>query len=156
MTIGEEGVGVLHGAPTLVVFECADCGWTGEFDNRFTRWCEGCGFNAESTPPAPDKRWIARRKARNRARAQELCDQLATARDLKPTSATGIAVTIASTLVHLVTVGLVIASVLVIKTWAAKYWWAWAAAGSASSPRSSCGRSSGDCCASRRVWTRRL
>ena len=106
------------------MFECPDCGWSGEFDNRFAQWCERCGFNAESAPPEPDKRWTARRKGRARARAKELCDQLATAPDLRPTSAAGIAVTVASTLVHLMTAGLVVASVLVIDTWSANYWWA--------------------------------
>ena len=125
MTVGQEGTGASTDAPALVAFGCPSCGWTGEFDSRFTQWCESCGYNAESTPAKPEKRGTVRRRARTRARAERLCEQLTTAQDLRPTSATGVAVTIASTLVHLATVALVIASVLAIRTWSPKYWWGW-------------------------------
>lgn len=125
MTIGQEGIGAPAGAPTLVAFGCPNCGWTGEFDNRFTQWCESCGFNADTEPQKPRKRWAARREARARARAEQLCEELSTAGDLRPTSAARIAVFVVATLVHLVTVALVIASILAIRTWSAKYWWGW-------------------------------
>lgn len=129
MTMGMEGAHAPVGAPTLVAFGCPNCGWTGEFDTRFTRWCESCGLNADPAPPTPEKRWAARRKQRARVRAEKLCDQLTAARDLRPASATGVMVTVVSTLVHLVTLGVVIASLLVIRTWSATYWWAWALGG---------------------------
>ncbi|HEU5428542.1 MAG TPA: M48 family metalloprotease [Actinocrinis sp.] len=125
MTIGQEGTGTPIDAPALVAFGCPNCGRTGEIDARFVQWCESCGFNADTAPEKPEKRRAARRKARARARAEKLCDQLTTAEDLRPTSATGIAVTVVSTLVHLVTVALVIGSVLAVQTWAPKYWWGW-------------------------------
>jgi Zn-dependent protease with chaperone function len=129
VTLGEEGVRAPVGTPALVAFGCPSCGWSGEFDSRFTQWCEKCGFNADPAPPDSETRWAARRKQRARARAQRLCDQLAAAQDLRPTSMTGVAVTAVSTLVHLATLGLVIASFVVIKTWSATYWWAWALGG---------------------------
>lgn len=116
MSIGQEGIGASADAPAMVAFGCPNCGWTGEFDHRFTQWCEGCGFNAETAPQKPEKRWAARRNARARARAEQLCEQLTAAQDLRPTSATGVAVTAVSTLVHLVTVAVVVASVLAIRT----------------------------------------
>jgi Zn-dependent protease with chaperone function len=125
VTIGQEGTGALTGTPTLVAFGCPNCGWTGEFDARFVQWCEGCGFNADSAPDKPEKPRVARRRERARTRAEQQCEQLITAEDLRPTSATGIAVTIAATLVHLATVMLVIGSILAIKTWSGKYWWGW-------------------------------
>lgn len=129
MSIDQEGIGAPADAPTLVTFGCPNCGWTGEFDNRFTQWCEGCGFNAETAPEKPEKRWTARRNARARARAEQLCEQLTAAQDLRPTSAAGIAVTLVSTLVHLVTVAIVVGSILAIQTWSVKYWWGWALGG---------------------------
>lgn len=125
MTIGQEGTGAPIDAPALVAFGCPNCGWTGEFDARFVQWCESCGFNADTAPEEQEKRRAARRRERSRARAERLCEQLATAEDLRPTSATGIAVTVLSTLVHLVTVAVVVGSVLAVKTWAPKYWWGW-------------------------------
>ena len=125
MTIGQEGTGAPLGTPTLVAFGCPNCGWTGEFDTRFVQWCEGCGFNADAAPEKPEKPRAARRRQRARARAEQQCERLITAQDLRPTSATGIAVTIAATLVHLVTVMLVIGSILAIKTWGDGYWWGW-------------------------------
>ncbi|HXR74284.1 M48 family metallopeptidase [Actinocrinis sp.] len=125
MTIGQEGTGAPIGAPTLMTFGCPNCGWSGEFDDRFVQWCESCGFNADTAPEQPEKRRVARRTARARARAEQLCEQLTTAEDLRPTSATGVAVTVLSTLVHLVTVAVVVGSVLAVKTWASEYWWGW-------------------------------
>lgn len=112
-----------------MAFGCPSCGWSGEFDTRFTQWCENCGYNADPAPPAPEKRWAAWRKQRARVRAQKLCDQLTAAQDLRPTSVTGVAVTVVSTLVHLVTLAIVIASFIVVWTWSAKYWWAWVLGG---------------------------
>ncbi|HEV2345263.1 MAG TPA: hypothetical protein VGS97_14285, partial [Actinocrinis sp.] len=129
MTMGEEGAHAPVGTPTLVAFGCPSCGWSGEFDTRFTQWCENCGYNADPAPPAPEKRWAAWRKQRARVRAQKLCDQLTAAQDLRPTSVTGVAVTVVSTLVHLVTLAIVIASFIVVSTWSAKYWWAWVLGG---------------------------
>ncbi|HZP49741.1 MAG TPA: M48 family metalloprotease [Actinocrinis sp.] len=123
--MGQEGTGALTGTPTLVAFGCPNCGWTGEFDTRFVQWCEGCGFNADTAPEKPPKPRVARRRERARARAEQLCEELTTAEDLRPTSATGVAVTIAATLVHLATVALVVGSILAIKTWSGKYWWGW-------------------------------
>lgn len=69
MTTSQEGIGAPKDAPTLVAFGCPNCGWSGEFDTRFVQWCAGCGFNADTTPEKAEKRRVARRRERARARA---------------------------------------------------------------------------------------
>lgn len=83
-------------------FLCPRCGWTGRFDVRFTRWCESCGLGADPLREStPDKPKVARRKEQARARAAAQYEDLRTAGDLRPTTKTGIAVTVLATLVHL-------------------------------------------------------
>src|ERR1700741_3613513 len=89
VTISGAGPGTAVDAPKSVAFACPECGWTGEFDSRFTQWCEKCGFNADPAPPNEGKRRSTRRTARERARAEEQCERLSAAQELRPTSATG-------------------------------------------------------------------
>jgi Zn-dependent protease with chaperone function len=128
MSIDQEGsaAGQAPGGVSfgVVSFGCPSCGWTGEFDSRFTAWCEGCGFNADTAAVQPEKRRVARRKARARARAERQCENLLAAAELRPTSATGVAVTAVSTVVHLLTPVLLAGSILVVIAWS-RFWFAW-------------------------------
>ena len=88
-------------ARATVPFTCPGCGWTGEFDGRFTTWCERCGYGADPQPGEVDKPRVVRRRARARARSVAQFEVLRTAKSLRPASATGVAVTVLATLVHL-------------------------------------------------------
>ena len=110
--------------PAVVTFRCPECGWAGDFDNRFPAWCESCGHNADPLPPEPTSRWRARAEAKSRARAEALYERLRSAKSLRPASATGIAVTALSTVVHLITLSLPVAAVLLV-VGSHEAFWAW-------------------------------
>jgi Zn-dependent protease with chaperone function len=113
--------------PAVVAYRCPQCGWSGEFDSRFPTWCESCGYRADPTAPEPTSRWKARAEANRRARAEALYERLRGAENLRPTSAAGVAVTVISTVVHLVTLSLpVLAVLLVVESHEAL--WAWVVA----------------------------
>ena len=122
MTITVEGDGAAQ-APKTVTFTCIKCGWFGEFDHRFTAWCETCGYNADPAPASAKTRG-AKRRARQRERAEKLYESLRTAESLRPTSAVGLAVTVFATAIHLLTVAAFAGSILVIVEWP-DHWFAW-------------------------------
>ena len=112
-------------APATTAFTCPNCRWTGLFDSRFTAWCESCGYNADpAARQSPDKPRTARRKERERARAERLYESLRDARDLRPTSAVRFAVIAVAALIHLLTLTVLAASVWLIATWP-HLWSAW-------------------------------
>lgn len=106
-------------------FTCPNCRWPGEFDPRFTMWCEACGYNADPAgAQTPDKPRAVRRKERERARAERLYESLRDAQDLRPTSGMRLAALAVATLVHLLTLTVLVASVVLIATWP-HLWSAW-------------------------------
>ncbi len=114
MSTDEEGTAHSSVTRTTRAFTCPACGWVGEFDDRFTPWCESCGFNAEPLPQKALKPRVERRRARKRARKEKACEELASAPDLRPRSAAGVAVVIAATIVHLMTLCVFAVSVYVV------------------------------------------
>ena len=82
-------------------FMCPSCGDYSILDARFVQWCAVCGHGADPNPPQLSAR-AARRAQREQRRSLRLFESLHTAQNLRPTSATGVAVTVISTLVHLI------------------------------------------------------
>ena len=98
---------------------CARRAAHGHARPRFVRWCLDCGYGADPYPPVLGKR--ARRRAeREQTRALRMYESLRTARDLRPTSASGAAVTVLATIVHVVGFALLVLPIwLVVATgWA--------------------------------------
>jgi Zn-dependent protease with chaperone function len=118
-----EGTAAAQG-PGIIVYGCPTCGWTGEFDSRFIAWCEACGYGADNAPAEPQKPRAVRRAARARARAERQCEALLGVADLRPTSATGVAVTAVATLVHLLTLALFVGGLLAVPLLPGQ-WYAW-------------------------------
>lgn len=117
------------GAPTpqTVQFTCPQCGWSGEFDRRFTAWCRACGHGAEPGAEPPRGNRAARREARGRARAEALAARLHTAADLRPGSGIGAVAIALSVAVHLVWV-IVVAVVVYRLALAPGNFWSWVVA----------------------------
>lgn len=92
-------------------FVCPACGREMRLDPRFVQWCVECGHGADPNPPQPGKR-EGRRLERERTRSARLFESLITAPSLRPTSASGLAVTALSSVAHLVTL-----AVLVLPIW---------------------------------------
>ena len=82
-------------------FVCPSCAAQTRLDARFVQWCTNCGFNADPNPPVLSKR-RQRRAEREYERSRKLFESLRTARNLRPTSATGVSVTLLSGVVHLI------------------------------------------------------
>lgn len=92
-------------------FACPSCGQRMRLDVRFVQWCVECGHGADPKPLELDAR-SGRRAEREQARSLRLFESLRSAPNLRPTSASGVAVTAISTVVHVI--GL---AVLVIPIW---------------------------------------
>ncbi|HEV2637021.1 MAG TPA: M48 family metallopeptidase [Actinocrinis sp.] len=110
----EKSLGPRSLPPTC--FRCPACGWSGEFDYRFTAWCENCGHGADTSAPDRLSPRAARRRERSRAAALAQQRALIAAPQLRPTTSAGIAVTVLATVVHLVTVLLVVGSIMLVLT----------------------------------------
>ena len=117
MTTDTAGGPAAPAAPAQTRFQCPACGWSGSFDYRFTAWCENCGHGADTGAPEKLKPRAARKRERDRAAALARHRALTEARELRPTSAAGIAVTVLATLVHLVTALLAVGSILLVATY---------------------------------------
>lgn len=91
----------MAGPVELREFVCPSCGARTRLDARFVRWCLDCGYGADPNPPVLGKR-AQRRAEREQTRALHMYESLRTARDLRPTSASGTAVTALAIVVHVV------------------------------------------------------
>jgi hypothetical protein len=94
-------------------YACPQCGARARLDARFIQWCTSCGHNADPKPPQPGKR-EQRRAERELERSRKLFESLRTARNLRPTSATGVAVTLLSAIVHLITLAVLVLPILLV------------------------------------------
>src|ERR1051325_10043683 len=74
---------------------CPKCGETARLDARFIQWCTACGHNADPKPPDWSSR-EQRRHQREYERSRRLFESLRTASSLRPTSVTGVSVTLLS------------------------------------------------------------
>ena len=97
-------------------FVCPKCRESGRLDARFVQWCTACGYGADPKPPQLSGR-EQKRAEREARRSIVLFESLRNAQDLRPTSATGVAVTALSGVVHLVGLAvLVLPIALVVHT----------------------------------------
>ena len=94
-------------------FACPKCGERARLDPRFVSWCTRCGYGADPKPPELGKR-ARRRSEREQQRSTRLFESLRTARDLRPTSATGVSVTVLSAVVHLVGLAMLVLPILLV------------------------------------------
>jgi Zn-dependent protease with chaperone function len=95
-------------------FVCPKCGEKARLDERFVLWCTSCGHGADPYPP-PELGGRERRGAeREQRRSTRLFGSLRTARNLRPTSVTGVCVTVLSGVVHLIGVAVVVLPVFLV------------------------------------------
>ena len=94
-------------------FRCPKCAATALLDPRFVQWCATCGYNADPRPPELSKRDV-RRLAREYERSLRLFESLRTASSLRPTSVTGMSVTVLSGVVHLMGICLMVLPILLV------------------------------------------
>lgn len=95
-------------------YVCPECGQGTKSDSRFVAWCIECGHGADPYPPKPLGKRGQRDAERERRRSTRLFESLRTAPDLRPTSATGVAVTVLSGFVHLIGVALLVLPILLV------------------------------------------
>ncbi|MFE9425963.1 M48 family metallopeptidase [Kitasatospora sp. NPDC006697] len=91
---------------------CPNCGSLFDHDERFTEWCPSCEWNLGGPPPQQGR--AARRPARERDRAGRLFARLARHPGARPWTAGRVGAGLLATLVHLVTVGIAVGSVLLV------------------------------------------
>lgn len=95
-------------------YVCPECGLSTKSDSRFVAWCIECGHGADPYPPKPLGKRGQRDAERERRRSMRLFESLRTAPNLRPTSATGVAVTLLSGFVHLIGVALLVLPILLV------------------------------------------
>lgn len=98
--------------------KCPECGRVTAADPRFVVWCAGCGWNADPLPPDPPRGRLQGRRRRIAARyGEQLYVELARSGDAAPRlDASGIAAHVLAWAVHLSTVAVAVAGVLLITT----------------------------------------
>jgi Zn-dependent protease with chaperone function len=94
-------------------YACPRCGEKARLDSRFIQWCTSCGHNADPKPPELSKR-EQRQAEQEFERSRGLYDSLRTARNLRPTSGVGIAVTLLSGVVHLISLAVLVLPILFV------------------------------------------
>ena len=105
---------------------CPSCGSFSLLDPRFVQWCVECGRGADPRPPELTKR--ARRVSeREQRRSLRLFESLRTAQDLRPASATGVAVTAISTVVHLIGFAALVLPIWFVAATGGTYFWSYVA-----------------------------
>ena len=102
-------------------FVCPRCAAKARLDARFVQWCTSCGFNADPKPPELSKR-RQRSAEREYERSRKLFESLRTARNLRPTSATGVSVTLLSGVVHLISVAVLALPIAYIALYGGGFW----------------------------------
>lgn len=102
-------------------YTCPKCGEAARLDGRFIQWCTACGHNADPYPPELSKR-ERRRSEREQQRSTRLFESLRSARNLRPTSASGVAVTVLSGVVHLVGLAVLVLPILFIAHGGGGFW----------------------------------
>src|ERR1700729_1158413 len=100
---------------------CPKCRVQSRLDARFVQWCPSCGYGADPKPPELSKRQ-RRRAEREQQRSIRLFESLRTARDLRPTSATGVSVTVLSGVVHLIGLGVLVLPILLVLHTGGGFW----------------------------------
>ncbi|SHM23178.1 M48 family metallopeptidase [Actinacidiphila paucisporea] len=98
--------------------ECPECGAMTPADPRFVVWCAGCGWNADPLPPEPPQGRLQGRRRRTAARyGEQLYAELARSGPGAPRlDASGVAAHVLAWAVHLSTVAVAVAGVLLITT----------------------------------------
>lgn len=94
-------------------FSCPRCAAKARLDARFIQWCTSCGFNADPKPVVLSKR-KQQHADREFERSRRLFESLRTARNLRPTSTTGVAVTLLSGVVHLISLAVLVLPILLV------------------------------------------
>jgi Zn-dependent protease with chaperone function len=102
-------------------FVCPKCGEKARLDARFVRWCTSCGYGADPRPPELGKR-ARRRSEREQGRSMRLFESLRTAQNLRPTSVTGVSVTVLSGVVHLVGLAVLVLPILLVAHTRGGFW----------------------------------
>ncbi|HET9168755.1 MAG TPA: M48 family metalloprotease [Actinospica sp.] len=92
---------------------CPKCGATARLDARFVQWCTDCGHNADPNPPQLSK-GAQRRADREVERSRRLFESLRTTPNLRPTSLTGVSVTLISGVVHLISLAVPVLPILLV------------------------------------------
>ncbi|NUR64015.1 MAG: M48 family metalloprotease [Catenulispora sp.] len=102
----------------MVEFTCPQCGWSGEFDARFAPWCvpndHGLIGTEELRKLDGEKRRDRRRRETGRRRAEALEKRLAQAESLKPGGLARLCALLFALVVHAVTLGVLVGSVLLL------------------------------------------
>ncbi|HTJ72820.1 MAG TPA: M48 family metalloprotease [Actinospica sp.] len=94
-------------------YACPKCGARARLDPRFIQWCTECGHGADPKPPELGKR-EQRGAEREYERSRRLFESLRTAGSLRPTSVTGVYVTLLSGVVHLITLAVLVLPILLV------------------------------------------
>jgi hypothetical protein len=112
--------------PELRRYTCPSCGHAEMLDARYIQWCVACGHGADPRPPRLSKR-AARSALRERERSLWLFESLCEARNLRPTSAARVGVTVISTLIHLLGLAVLVLPIGWVVATGGRLFWAYAA-----------------------------
>ena len=106
--------------PGTVQYTCPRCGWTGEFDGRFARWCiandHGLIAEDEQQRLAAQPRRVRRKREKSRRRAEALQERLTRADNLRPGGGARFAAIVFGAAIHALTLAVFVGAVALLLT----------------------------------------